>query len=208
MKIIADHREKYVIKEFARRKIEYESKQLVIADFVIGDIGIERKTQNDFINSIIDKRLMEQIIVLKENFKIPLLIVEGDENMYEIRNFHPNAIRGMFASIALDYQIPIIHTKNYKDTVAFLEVILNRIKKGQKPISLLKKRKPLSLKQQQELLIESLPGIGPTLSKSLLKEFGNVKSIINANDEVLESIDKIGPKKSKKIKEILESEYK
>ena len=122
-KIIADQRERNsgIIKELVKKDLEVDIKQLMIADYVIqtknndGDtieVGIERKTQNDFINSIIDKRILKQLIVLKENFSVPLLIIEGNKNIYNLRKFHPNAIRGMLASIALDYQIPIIFTKN------------------------------------------------------------------------------------------------
>ncbi|MDD5651394.1 MAG: ERCC4 domain-containing protein, partial [Candidatus Nanoarchaeia archaeon] len=116
--LIVDHREREIIRELAKRKVEFDTKQLIVADFVINNIGIERKTQNDFINSIIDKRLFQQLIVLKENFDIPLLIIEGEDNLYSIRNMHPNAIRGMLSAIAIDFQIPIIYTRNVNDTVA------------------------------------------------------------------------------------------
>src|SRR3989344_1844853 len=102
-KIIIDHREhKDIVKEIIKHKIDIEIQQLKIADFVIQtktsegkiqNVGIERKTKMDFLNSIIDKRLINQLMVLKENFDIPLLIIEGEENIYKIRNFHPNAIR-------------------------------------------------------------------------------------------------------------------
>ena len=73
---------------------------------------------------------------------------------------------------------------------------------------MLKKRKPLTLKERQELIIESFPGIGPTLAKSLLQEFKSVKKIINTNEEKLQKIDKLGPKKASEIKKVIEEEYK
>ena len=111
-----------------------------------------------------------QLIILKENFDISILIIEGDENIYEIRNFHPNSIRGMLASIALDFQIPIIHTRNFRDTASLLAVIAKRMEKTKKLPSLLTKRKPITIKELQIYIIESLPGIGPTLAKALLKK--------------------------------------
>src|SRR3989344_6132157 len=127
--LIIDHREpKPLIRELAKKhKVEIE--QLITADFIIQgkdtegnelSIGIERKTKNDFLNSIINKRLIQQMLYLKENFPIQLLIMEGTENIYEIRNFHPNAIRGMLASITIDFQIPIVQTRDYRDTAAFI----------------------------------------------------------------------------------------
>ena len=216
--IIVDQRERSsgIIKELTKKDIKIEIRQLVIADFVIQtkdsegkiiDVGIERKTINDFLNSIIDKRLITQLIALKENFQLPLLVIEGSENIYSLRNFHPNSIRGMLASIAIDFQIPILFTRNLKDTAALLVIMAKRLEKPIKNISLLKKRKPLTLKEQQEYLIESLPGIGPTLSKSLLKRFKTVKRVINAKESRLIKIKKLGPKKIQEIKKVVESEY-
>jgi len=217
--IFLDHRERAsgIKKELIKQKIEVIEKQLVIADFVIktknlnGDIltiGIERKTLNDFLNSIIDKRLITQLINLKKHFDLTLLIIEGTDNIYEIRNFHPNSIRGMLASIAIDFQVPILYTRNYRDTANLLGIIAKRLEKPRSLPSLLKKRKPLTMKQQQEFIIESLPGIGPTLSKSLLKKFKTIKNIINAEENNLQEIEKLGPKKVQNIKKVLEGKYK
>jgi len=217
VKIIVDYREdKNIVKELYKHDIDVEIKSLISADFVmqikdiegnVKDLAIERKTTNDFLNSIIDKRILTQLIALKENFPLQLLILEGEENIYAIRNFHPNSIRGMLSSIAIDYQIPIIYTKNYRDTAAYLALIAKRLEKPRKNISLVSKRKPLTLKEQQEYIIESLPGIGNNLAKALLEKFKSVKNIINAKEEKLQKVDKIGEKKSKMIKEVIESEY-
>lgn len=217
-KIIVDYREdKNIVKELYKHKIDVEIKSLIYADFVmqvkdingnVKDLGIERKRINDFLNSIIDKRILQQLISLKENFPLQLLIIEGEENIYSLRDFHPNSIRGMLSSIAIDYQIPILYTKNYRDTSAYLALIAKRLEKPKRHISLVSKRKPLTLKEQQEYIIESLPTIGPTLAKSLLKKFKSVKNVINAKEDKLKKVEKIGEKKSKILREVLDSEYK
>ena len=99
-------------------------KTLSSADFIISDrVGIERKTPKDFINSMIDKRLFTQLRGLRENFEKPLIIIEGTEDIFSIRNIHPNAIRGMLSTITISYGIPIVYTKNPKDTAELLKVI-------------------------------------------------------------------------------------
>ncbi|MBS3134288.1 hypothetical protein J4214_03585 [Candidatus Woesearchaeota archaeon] len=218
IKIIIDHRERPsgIIKELIKRGLEVEEKQLEVADFIIQSktiddkivsIGIEKKSLNDFLNSIADKRLIKQLMNLKDNFDIPLFILEGNDNIYALRNFHPNAIRGMLASIIIDFQIPVLNTKGCKDTASFLEIIAKRLEKKRSFSSLLGKRKQLTLKEQQELLIETLPGIGSVLSKSLLSEFKTVKKIINANEKKLQNVKKIGAIKARKIREVIEKEY-
>ena len=216
--IYIDHRERKsgIKKELIKKEIDAVEKQLKIADFVIKtktlngeiiNVGIERKTLNDFLNSIIDKRIITQLMDLKKHHDIALLVIEGTENIYEIRNFHPNAIRGILASIAIDFQIPIIYTRNFRDTANLLAIIAKRLEKPRSLPSLLKKRKPLTLKQQQEYIIESLPGIGPTLSRSLLKKFKSIKEIMNASEEELKEVKKMGPKKASHIKKILKKRY-
>lgn len=217
-KIIIDNREnKNIIKELIKEGVEIERKQLDIADFIlqtknlnnqIQNVGVERKTINDLLNSIIDKRLINQVLIMKENFDISLLIIEGEENIYSLRDFHPNSIRGIISTIAIDFQIPTIYTKNEKDTAKYLSLIAKRLEKTRKPLSLTPKRKPLTKQEKQIYLVESLPGIGPTLAKSLLKEFKTIKNLINAEEKDLQKIDKIGKIKSKELKSLFEEEFK
>ena len=215
--IIYDHRERKseVVKALANEKnIELRESSLLSSDYIIQtkvddkvvEVGIERKTIPDFLNSIIDKRLLNQLINLKENFNYPILILEGEENIFALRNFHPNSIRGMITSIALDFQVPMIFTKGAKDTAAYINVIAKRFDRGLPRINL-RNRKPLTLKEQQEYFIEGLQGIGNSTAKNLLEHFKNVKNIVNADKEELIKVEKIGKKKAEKIKEVFEKEY-
>src|SRR3989344_3090145 len=164
-KVIIDHREhKNIKRELIKEGLELDIKQLDIADFIIQTkdlnnkiqtVGIERKKINDLLNSIIVRRLLNQLIVLKQNFDIPLLIIEGEENIYKIRNFHPNSIRGIISTIAIDFQIPIIYSRGFKDTAKYISLIAKRLEKNRKPLSLLPKRKSLTLEDNQLAVIES-----------------------------------------------------
>jgi Fanconi anemia group M protein len=189
--------------------INLKIKPLVSADFIISErIGIERKTPKDFIDSMIDKRLFTQIRGLKENFEKPLIIIEGTEDIYSIRNIHPNAIRGMLATITLSYGIPIIYTKNKEDTAELLKVIsLREQKPNSRDMGVRLEKKPTSTKEQQEFIIESLPGIGPFTAKTLLNKLKSIENILNAPLEILEQIEGIGSKRSKEIKRIFKEIY-
>jgi len=217
--IIVDQRERPsgIVAELVKKKLDVEVRQLVSADVIlqtkdrennIVTVGIEKKTQSDFINSIIDKRIIQQLIVLKEQFTVPLLVIEGSKNIYTLRNFHPNAIRGMLASIAIDFQVPIIYTKNVRDTASLIHVIAKRWEQPRRHISLLKKKKPPELKEQQEFMVESLPGIGNGLARELLKKFKSVRGVVNAEADALRGVDKIGKKKAEGIRLVLDAAYK
>lgn len=216
-RVIVDRRESNeIIKELIKEGIEVEKKQLDIADFIIQtknlngtiqNVGIERKTIEDFLNSIIDKRILNQLIILKENFDVPVLVVEGESNIYSLRDFHPNSIRGIISTIAIDFQIPIIPTKNQRDTAKYLAIIAKRLEKSRRPLSLVPKRKPLTIKEKQLFVVESLPGIGPTIAKSLLKKLKTIKKIASAQEKELQKVEKIGKIKAKELKELFEEEF-
>ena len=60
------------------------------------------------------------------------------------------------------------------------------------------------MKEQQHYFIASLPDIGMKLAKELLEKFGNPKKIINASEDDLKKVGKIGDVKAKKLKDVFE----
>jgi ERCC4-related helicase len=198
-----------ILKKLHDIGVDIKLKSLVTADFIISDrIGIERKTTKDFVNSLIDKRIFSQIKDLRENFEKPLIIIEGEEDIYSIRNIHPNAIKGMLAAITISYGIPIINTKNQKETAELIRVIALREQKPNiKEIGLRLEKKPTSTKDQQEFIIESLPSIGPVTAKNILKKLKSIDKIFSATQEELTSIDGVGEKRAQEIKRIIKEIY-
>jgi len=115
IKIIVDVREKNMAK-LLHNYANIELKTLEVGDYVLSDrVVVERKTAEDFVNSIIDKRLFSQLKNLKKVEK-PLLIVEGEN----FSRLHENALKGAILSIILDFGIPIIFTKNAEETADLL----------------------------------------------------------------------------------------
>jgi ERCC4-related helicase len=209
--IIADNREggSQVIKKLKETGMNIKMETLSTADFIISSrVGIERKTPKDFVDSIIDKRLLHQLRDLKQNFEKPLIIIEGEEDIYSQRKIHPNAIRGMLATIAISYGIPILQTKNSQETAELIKSIAKREQnKEEKSMGIRTDKKPMTTKEQQEFIIESLPGVGPSLAKSLLAEFKSVKKIMNSKEKRLTKINQLGGKKAQEILKILEETY-
>ncbi|MCP3682971.1 MAG: DEAD/DEAH box helicase [bacterium] len=208
--VFADIREKGsgVIKELADCGVTIDLKTLNVGDYICSRrCGIEFKTVGDFVDSIIDGRLLHQLKDLKSNFERPVVIIEGEEDIFSVRKVHPNAIRGMLATIAVSYGIPILYTKNFKETAALILTIAKREQKEVANDFSQHTRKPLTLKEQQEYIVSSLPGVGPAIAGPLLKRFGSVKKVVNASQEKLKDVDLIGDKKSKEIKRIIDSDY-
>ncbi len=210
--IFVDNREQAssVTKELFGKECKIIMKQLTVGDYILSkDVCVERKTVEDFLSSMIDGRLFNQLIDLRENYPKPMIILEGDINeLFTLRNIHRNSIIGALTSIALDYQVPIINTKNSGETAEYLYVIAKReqISEGRE-ISLRIGRKGLTLREKQQYIIEGLPLVGPTLAKNLLKEFGSIKKIVNADEKRLQKVENLGKKKAKEIRKVFDSQY-
>ncbi|MBP5699938.1 MAG: DEAD/DEAH box helicase [Methanobrevibacter sp.] len=180
---------------------------MAVADYQVSEeVAIERKTAKDFVDSIVDKRLFKQARMMMEEFKKPVMILEGDDFYSGFIN--PNAIRGAMTSIALDYGISIIPTRTAEDTAAMIKRIAIREQKGEKrSIQIRTERKPQNLWEQQLFIIESLPNIGPVHAKRLLEHFGSVKAVLSADEKQLQEVEGIGKKTAKNIREVVEGKY-
>lgn len=207
--VFADTREgnSKVIRHLSEMEIDVKVQAMAVGDYQVSDeVVIERKTAKDFVDSIVDKRLFKQARSLIEEFKRPLIILEGDDLYNGMIN--PNAIRGSIASIALDFGISIIPTRNAQDTAAMIKRIAIREQSGEKtPIQIRTDKKPVNLWEQQLFIIESLPNIGPVNAKNLLEHFGTVANIINASESQLQEVEGIGKKTAANIRKVVDSKY-
>jgi len=201
--IIADIHEKnsLVLSELHNSaQVRLQIKSLKIADYLIGNIAIERKTTSDLISSMINKRLIQQLNQMKK-YKQSLLIIEGDINeILQEDNNIAKAIRGLILSISINFQTSIIFSQDYEDTAKYLITLAKQQLKSKAPISL-HSRIPKTTKEQKQYILESFPNIGPKKAEQLLEKFKTIKNTINANEKELEEILKI---KTKEFKELLE----
>lgn len=210
IKVIADHRETAsgVVRELTRLGVEVEIRQLDVGDFILSErVGVERKSAGDFLQSMIDKRLMDQAKQLTETFERPVLILEG-RGLYSRRGIHPNAIRGALASLAVDYHIPILPARDEKETARLLFSIARREQAGvAREIPIRGVAKGLTLPEQQRFIVEGLPGVSAVLAKRLLEHFGTVERVVRASEDELKEVHGIGKEKAKEIRRVLSSEY-
>ena len=198
--IILDKRENnsLIKSNLIEQKAFFSEEILQIGDYLISDTILERKTYKDFIASITDKRLFNQIHQMKK-YPNQFLILEGFNFTYK-SSFHPNAIRGAILSIAK--QIPIIYTENESDTAKFLITLAKRQEKNPQEFSIRQTKSNLSLEQQKQFILEGFPEIGPTTAKNLLKKFGSLKKIFDAKKEDL--LDAISEKQISVLYNLLE----
>ena len=210
--IIADHRERASrtcewLRSFNAEIIE---KQLPVGDYIVSEkVGIERKTVEDFLSSILDQRLFRQLEDLSATFEKPLLILEGDQaSSFCARNMHPNAIHGALSSIAIDYGVPMIWTSTPRDTAAqiYWTGYREQVKKGSGVSSRVCKR-GRDTAELQEFIVCGLPGINTMLSRRLLSHFGSAREVFWASEKELRAVEGVESKKANEIQCLVNGRY-
>lgn len=180
-----------------------------MGDYILSDrIAVERKETQDFVSSLIEQKLFEQISNLSRAYEKPVLIIEG-ESLFNCRGMNPNAIHGAISSISLDFGVSIFYTRDAEDTASLLMQIAKREQVDEKrEVNMHGRKAAPMLPQQQEYIISSISDIGPKAARNLLQHFGSVENVMKASYEELLEVDNIGPKTAAKIREIVGSEYK
>jgi ERCC4-related helicase len=210
LQIVADHREKAsgVLKELLDLDIVTPLQQLEVGDYLLSDrVVVEYKRVPDFVDSIIDGRLLQQLRSLRA-YRRPLIVIEGEEDLYSMRKVHPNAILGMLSTIMVSYNIPLIFTKNARETASLLAMIARKEQEFTPSTLQQHGAKPATPEELLEYVVSSLPNIGTALGKRLLEHFSTIKGIATASEEELASIEKLGPKKAKQLHDFFNQPYK
>jgi ERCC4-type nuclease len=204
-------------------------KHLEIADYLVqsseGTIAIERKRASDFLQSISDGRLFDQIENLKE-YDDARLILEGSiftsiqgnrcyavdslgkpwnpkkksraqpRTMWTNQFFiHPHSYIAIFKKIQ-ESGITIIPTGGTRDTADILHYWATQ---GEKSEYLTIKRKPKTLSDYdaQLFLISGLAGVNTKRAEALLNEFGTPMRVFNLARRLPRISGKLSPRMSR-----------
>jgi ERCC4-type nuclease len=211
--ILADHREiaSNVTRHLRGFDADIRESQLKVGDYIVSErVAVERKAIPDFIQSIIDQRLFKQVEELTNSYERPVVILEGNpEALFLERNMHENTIRGVLSSIAIDYRVPLIWTRNSRETAAQIYWMAYReqVQEG-KELQIRCNKRNHTLQHRQEFLVAGLPNISNVLSRRLLEHFGTVRDVYDATPEELMKVEGIGKEKAKRIWDLINAGYK
>lgn len=213
LKIVVDFREAKsgVANVLDKLGVEIIFTTLEIGDYVVSDrLAVERKRTDDFVNSLVDgkRNLFAQLSDLTRVYQKPVLIIEGTE-LFTSRQINPNAIYGSLISIAIDFGVSLLYSRDEEETAAILKMLAKREQMGNKrEVNPHGKKSTSTLPEQQEYLVSAIADIGPKAARNLLLHFGSVEAIMKADAKELKKVNLIGPKRATKIRELIEAPYK
>lgn len=188
--------------------ITVQVKELSCGDYLLReDFPVERKAAVDFIASIQDRRLFEQVAKMKGEYGRATFIIEGD--IYATRSeMLPQAIRGALSYLVAIESASVLHSRNTAETAALLAIMGKHLQEGLGYEVALRGGKPKDLRTQAQFIVEGFPGIGPGSAKSLLGHFGSIEAICAADVTALRTAPGVGEKTAKQIRAILETDYR
>jgi DNA excision repair protein ERCC-4 len=209
VKIRVDFREKAsgIIELLQVAEVTLEIGQVRYGDYIINEtITIERKTARDFLISIIDGRLFNQLSNLKKNCINPLLLIEGNPFETDLQ-FDPLAIKGALLSTQAIWYIPIVSSESIQETKNIFLMIGRQEESSSDVVPLRGGYRPKRLKSRQLYILQGLPQVGPTVARRLLDHFGSVSKMMQASIEELMRAEGIGKASAKKIRDVLDAEW-
>ena len=206
--IIADNREKSsgIPDILIGEGVELKFLQLSAGDYIINEnIIIERKTNTDFIQSVISGRLFNQCSGLRKSTMRPLIIVEGNPFKTDSK-ISSESIKGALLSVTLSWQIPVIRSSGKEDTAGLM---IMAAQQQTAPTHFIKNTgiKPKALQSKRHFFVRNMPGIGPQIAINLLSRFKTIENIILAGEEELMEIEGIGRKKAEALERFFREEY-
>ncbi len=123
-----DHREgKSALAARLRQEgLTVEVVSLPVGDVKISDrILIERKGTRDFVDSLLDGRLLDQATRLVSAAPRAMLVLEGSD-LFQHRAVHGQAIMGALATLTFDYGLPVVTSSDTAETARFIAVSARR----------------------------------------------------------------------------------
>ncbi len=201
-----DDREPKKIWEILQEKhnltVKYE--RLNVGDYIFSDVCIERKTVGDFLKSLRDGRIWEQLKASKENYTRVMVILEGTLPY----SYNPSTavdemkVIGGMLGITMGWGIPIVPSNNVEQTAKIIDSAFKRSDKKKTEYLKPTKKKHYTAGEVKEDILCTIPGIGRKTSKAILKVFPTIESVMIASDEDLKKVPRVGKKTVEWIKEV------
>ena len=123
-----DHREG---KSALAARLRQEGLTVEIVNLPVGDVQIsdriliERKGTRDFVDSLLDGRLLDQATRLVSAAPRAMLVLEGSD-LFQHRAVHGQAIMGALATLTFDYGLPVVTSSDTAETARFIAVSARR----------------------------------------------------------------------------------
>lgn len=203
IEIHTDSREPALIINLLRKRenVTIFNSQLPFGDYSVGGgIVIERKSADDFLNSMRDDRFHEQALNMVLHVARPVYLLEGD--IYTTRSeFSVESLSGAVAWLHAQ-GISVVPSSSPRATAETIFFMAKNAQVDMRNVPL-RSKKPKVTELNVKLVLESLPGIGAGGSDKLITHFGSIRSLAMATTEQIAEVPRIGKASAQKIHDVI-----
>lgn len=178
--------------------VTVQQAELSSGDYLLGNgVAVERKAATDFVLSLMEGRLIEQLARMSIEHERPVVLIEGD--IYDTRSaIAPEALDGAISYISLLSGAALVFSPSLARTPHLLYRMALHVQHGLGYELALRGSKPKGSAAAQ-FLLEGLPTVGPKAAQTLLAHFGSPRAVFAASREQLLAVKGIGPKSADAI---------
>jgi Fanconi anemia group M protein len=207
---------RHVIDLCDKQNIEYEKIWLEIGDYIIGDCCIEAKSAADFLQSVRNNRIFNQLDNMDRTYNKNIILIYGtlDDAIAYLERTNYNSIKwrtklkkkfvGALTSIALHTDVKPVWVDSYRTASHIILATVAHIDKE----LIIHKELPKKIRTDDVRVdvLSEIKGVSVEKAKALLKTFGSIAEIIMATNKEICKLDGIGPKTAANILNALNSE--
>ncbi|MFX1520810.1 MAG: helix-hairpin-helix domain-containing protein [Promethearchaeota archaeon] len=195
-----------ILNELRNRGVMPEMESIEPFQFKVSEeIGGFIKTFQELYELIKKNEFFKNAELLRKQFLRPVLILEEGD----MPDLDRNNIIETWATLFVQFDIPIILSRNVKDTVKLLLTIIRREKSDKVTrITTRMTKAPTEFPELQIYILKGIPGINDELAKRLLMHFKTLENLANAKPGELMQLKGIGKTLAEKLHVIFTSLYK
>lgn len=228
-RLVIDSREhsdltKHVVEKAVGYNIKMKKEWLEVGDYIFNDVCFEAKSSFDFLQSVMNKRLWNQLDNMDRNFPNNLVIVYGsfdaafrqnskhnksDINRQTLRVMLKKKFYGAMGKIILDTDCSLLWFKDAQ-TAAEMICVVCKMQPHDRPVytpRIIKQKKITTTDLRVDVLM-TIKGISEKKAKTLLGEFGSIMEIGEAHTAEIEMLNGFGNVLANRIIDTLNSENK
>jgi ERCC4-type nuclease len=179
-------------------------------EFVLSpETGIKYMTRGNFLAGVQNRSIYRDIIEFGREFSQPVIIVEGSQTSSE-PGMDITQLHTAILFISIMNRIPVIFTANDIESAQLIFMMSAQATSGL-DLNGATKTGPEKGKTAKtngdlrQLIIESIPDVGPALAKALLKHFGSLSRLFSSNPKDLQRVEGVGPKRARSIYKFFKS---
>ncbi|MCJ7606325.1 MAG: DEAD/DEAH box helicase family protein [Thermoplasmata archaeon] len=164
-----------------------EAADLEHADVVVSHrTAVTVRSVQEFIDEISDGSMQAHLGKMKQAFLHPVLIVQGPPEGRGVQSGNA-AVYDALNRLLSGYHMPVLSTADASETGS----VVIALRKGEDSVERRAVQSTLDSPTRQMFMVQGLPNVSASLAERLLKRFGNVREIADAEVEDLMQVDGI-----------------